>query len=180
MKKIMKKAQGGIKLKPGQVTAKRAYAISDSLKKESEKPLDMTSKKALETSLRNKQMNRRKSQRINQRADNAVEAAGGERRTKQDDRMLNYKSGGKMKKKMEMGGSAESNVFTIPSRNKISIPKKTMKMGGKAKNGGAFGMLSVKAGIDKNPNPTAADRIAGATKKAKSGASMKKCKYGCK
>ena len=28
-------------------------------------------------------------------------------------------------------------------------------------------MLSVKAGIDKNPNPTAADRIAGATKKNK-------------
>ena len=26
----------------------------------------------------------------------------------------------------------------------------------------AFGMLSVKAGIDKNPNPTQADRIAGA------------------
>ena len=26
-----------------------------------------------------------------------------------------------------------------------------------------FGMLSVKAGIDKNPNPTQADRIAGAT-----------------
>ena len=25
-----------------------------------------------------------------------------------------------------------------------------------------FGMLSVKAGIDKNPNPTQADRIAGA------------------
>jgi len=42
-----------------------------------------------------------------------------------------------------------------------------MKMGGamkKAKNGTEFGMLSVKAGIDKNPNPTAADRIAGATK----------------
>jgi hypothetical protein len=79
--------------------------------------------------------------------------------------------------------------------------KKTMKMGGKVKDGGAFGMLSVKAGIDKNPNPTAADRIAGAKKKAKSGASikkammgasmmdapmmkkggsMKKCKYGCK
>lgn len=50
----------------------------------------------------------------------------------------------------------------------------------KAKDGGAFGMLSVKAGIDKNPNPTAADRIAGAKKMAKSGASMKKCKYGCK
>ena len=50
----------------------------------------------------------------------------------------------------------------------------------KAKDGGAFGMLSVKAGIDKNPNPTAADRIAGAKKMAKSGASMKKCRYGCK
>tara|TARA_B100002019_G_scaffold59720_1_gene51245 strand:+ start:1170 stop:1688 length:519 start_codon:yes stop_codon:yes gene_type:complete len=36
----------------------------------------------------------------------------------------------------------------------------------KKANGGAtdFGMLSVKAGIDKNPNPTQADRIAGATK----------------
>ena len=40
--------------------------------------------------------------------------------------------------------------------------KKTMKK----KNGkkSSFGMLSVKAGIDKNPKPTAADRIAGATK----------------
>ena len=80
----------------------------------------------------------------------------------------------------------------------------TMKMGGamkKAKSGTEFGMLSVKAGVDKNPNPTAADRIAGAKKMAKSGAkvkkammgsnmtaapimkkggSMKKCKYGCK
>ena len=58
-----------------------------------------------------------------------------------------------------------------------------MKMGGKmkkAEKGTAFGMLSVKAGVDKNPNPTAADRIAGATGKAKKGASMKKCKYGCK
>ena len=36
----------------------------------------------------------------------------------------------------------------------------------KKSEGGAtdFGMLSVKAGIDKNPNPTQADRIAGATK----------------
>ncbi len=30
------------------------------------------------------------------------------------------------------------------------------------KGGSSFGMLSVKAGVDKNPNPTAADRIAGA------------------
>ena len=33
---------------------------------------------------------------------------------------------------------------------------------GTGKNG--FGMLSVKAGVDKNPEPTQADRIAGATK----------------
>ena len=32
-----------------------------------------------------------------------------------------------------------------------------------------FGMLSVKAGIDNNPNPTKADKIAGATKKLKKG-----------
>jgi len=58
-----------------------------------------------------------------------------------------------------------------------------MKMGGKmkkAKDGTAFGMLSVKAGVDKNPNPTAADRIVGAKGMAKMGKSMKKCRYGCK
>jgi len=38
---------------------------------------------------------------------------------------------------------------------------KKYKAGGSTK----FGMLSVKAGIDKNPKATAADRIAGATKK---------------
>jgi len=37
-----------------------------------------------------------------------------------------------------------------------------MKKIAKAKSGKSFGMLSVKAGIDKNPKPTAADRIAGA------------------
>ena len=34
-----------------------------------------------------------------------------------------------------------------------------------AKGGSTFGMLSVKAGIDNNPKPTQADRIAGAKKK---------------
>ena len=38
--------------------------------------------------------------------------------------------------------------------------KKQTPTGSKKSN---FGMLSVKAGIDKNPNPTQADRIAGAT-----------------
>ena len=36
------------------------------------------------------------------------------------------------------------------------------KKGKDVKKKSNFGMLSVKAGIDKNPNPTQADRIAGA------------------
>ena len=52
------------------------------------------------------------------------------------------------------------------------------KMIKKAKNGTSFGMLSVKAGIDKNPNPTQADRIAGAKKMAKGGKASKKANYG--
>ena len=45
----------------------------------------------------------------------------------------------------------------------------------KFKSGGSFGMLSVKAGVDKNPNPTAADRIAGAKmNKKKMGGSAKR------
>ena len=44
------------------------------------------------------------------------------------------------------------------------------------KGGSAFGMLSVKAGVDKNPRATAADRIAGAkmNKKKMGGATKKK------
>jgi hypothetical protein len=49
----------------------------------------------------------------------------------------------------------------------------------KAEKGGKFGMLSVKAGIDKNPKPTQADRIAGAKGLAKSGKKVaKKLKSG--
>lgn len=55
-------------------------------------------------------------------------------------------------------------------RNKMATKKKAdsytsyAMYGKKMKSGGktSFGMLSVKAGVDKNPNPTAADRIAGA------------------
>jgi hypothetical protein len=45
------------------------------------------------------------------------------------------------------------------------------------KGGSSFGMLSVKAGVDKNPKATAADRIAGAkmSKKKMGGATKKKC-----
>ena len=42
------------------------------------------------------------------------------------------------------------------------------------KGGSTFGMLSVKAGVDKNPKPTAADRIAGAKmSKKKMGGALK-------
>ena len=72
--------------------------------------------------------------------------------------------------------------------NKQTSPKGFMKGGRVKKMGGgmakrkmlkagsngngkkkAFGMLSVKAGIDKNPMPTQADRIAGAKMKNKKG-----------
>ena len=78
----------------------------------------------------------------------------------------------------------EGDNYSETMKREAQMKKKgQFKMGGKlkkAKDGTAFGMLSVKAGIDKNPNPTAADRIAGAKKMAKSGTSMKKCRYGCK
>ena len=52
------------------------------------------------------------------------------------------------------------------------------KKGKDVKKKSNFGMLSVKAGIDKNPNPTQADRIAGAKmsqrKKAMGGGMMRK------
>jgi hypothetical protein len=52
--------------------------------------------------------------------------------------------------------------------NSMSKPK--MQTGGKT----SFGMLSVKAGYDNNPNPTAADRIVGAKKKGKKGMNVMK------
>jgi len=76
--------------------------------------------------------------------------------------------------------SAESNTsrktgMNFDKKSFDSLPsilgKPLPKMKKKAKNG--FGMLSVKAGVDNNPNPTFADKIAGAKKKAKSGAKMK-------
>jgi hypothetical protein len=97
------------------------------------------------------------------------------------------KCGGKVK--MAKGGTMKTTVGKAAPKGQIyGIPQTgptgpnyqgvdTMKKGGSikkkmAKGGSTFGMLSVKAGIDKNPNPTAADRIAGAKKKAKFGASV--------
>ena len=93
----------------------------------------------------------------------------------------------KMVKKAQDGGfvakikkSAASDTTTKKGMN---FDKKSFdslpKLKTKAKNGTSFGMLSVKAGVDKNPNPTAADRIAGAKGLAKKGAKVaKKMKSG--
>jgi len=63
-------------------------------------------------------------------------------------------SGERMRKKGAEGAPTEEQI------------KNSQEMGGKRSK---FGMLSVKAGIDNNPNPTQADRIAGATSKKKKG-----------
>ena len=74
------------------------------------------------------------------------------------------KCGGAMKPKMAKGGQANL-TKTMPGYNATTNPI-TMKKGG-TKKSSPFGMLSVIAGIDKNPKATAADRIAGAKKKAR-------------
>ena len=56
-----------------------------------------------------------------------------------------------------------------------NTPKKNNKL--YLKNGGdvsKFGMLSVNAGVDKNPKPTKADKIVGATQNLKKGGIVKK------
>lgn len=76
----------------------------------------------------------------------------------------------------ENGFNIATGMYDKPAKKattpaKKSVPKKKMK------NGGSFGMLSVKAGVDKNPKPTAADRIAGAKMNAgkmKKGGKVKK------
>jgi hypothetical protein len=57
-------------------------------------------------------------------------------------------------------------------KKKQPTPKKKKERSKKFADGGkaeSFGMLSVKAGVDNNPNPTQADRIVGATKKKNGG-----------
>ena len=104
------------------------------------------------------------------------------------------KCGGATKTKMAKGGSMKTTVGSKSAKPFIAgIPNggptgpnyqgvDTMKKGGAvkkvkkmAKGGSAFGMLSVKAGVDKNPKATAADRIAGAKmNKKKLGGTTKK------
>ena len=77
-------------------------------------------------------------------------------------------------------GTSRSGKGTVSDE---AIEQSSKKMGGKRKlyqKGGKseFGMLSVKAGYDNNPNPTAADRIVGAKKKEmKKGGKKKMMKY---
>ena len=115
------------------------------------------------------------------------------------------KKGGAIKKKYQMGGSKIGDkirgaadkirgavkkapapvpapvpvdaMYTNTTPGQVFMPP--MKKGGMtkkyAKGGSSFGMLSVKAGVDKNPKATAADRIAGAKmNKKKMGGTTKK------
>ncbi len=68
----------------------------------------------------------------------------------------------KPRKKAYGGGMMSSSQpqQNMMQNQMMQTPK--MRMAG---GGSTFGMLSVKAGIDNNPKPTQADRIAGATKK---------------
>ena len=76
---------------------------------------------------------------------------------------------------MQKGGTMKKYSSVIyDKKGKVKSQKEISKK--MAKGGSTFGMLSVKAGVDNNPKPTAADRIAGAKmsspKKAKFGASV--------
>jgi len=74
-------------------------------------------------------------------------------------------------------GEAEKKIANMSAEDKEKLKKKIAsgkeknpkKTGEGLKEGDStdFGMLSVKAGIDNNPKPTQADRIAGATKNEK-------------
>jgi len=81
---------------------------------------------------------------------------------------------------MKKGGSTTSRAVSPGCRGGMvkDASGKCVSERPKFKSGGStFGMLSVKAGVDKNPKATAADRIAGAkmSKKKMGGATKKKC-----
>jgi len=82
----------------------------------------------------------------------------------------------KKKKKFNPDDFIVKPFFEIPEgmeenfpnpRGREVRPEKKKLGGSNTKKASDFGMLSVKAGIDDNPNPTKADRIAGATMKEK-------------
>ena len=91
--------------------------------------------------------------------------------------MKKYQAGGSMVAAIKKAASDTTTKkgMNFDKKSFDSLPKAKTK----AKNGTSFGMLSVKAGVDNNPKPTAADRIAGAKGLAKKGKSVaKKLKSG--
>jgi hypothetical protein len=66
---------------------------------------------------------------------------------------------------LKRGTSLMQKKSNVQKIKETFSPKKSAAK--KSKKSTKFGMLSVKAGIDKNPNPTQADRIAGAKMKNK-------------
>tara|TARA_R110002012_G_scaffold9277_7_gene42828 strand:+ start:374 stop:736 length:363 start_codon:yes stop_codon:yes gene_type:complete len=94
------------------------------------------------------------------------------------------KRGATMRKKGDAGAPTEQNFKDAAKTAKAmgGMKMKNYAGGGRYAKGGDFGMLSVKAGIDNNPKPTQADRIAGATKGKKMmyGGKMKKAMGGMK
>ena len=79
-----------------------------------------------------------------------------------DEKASNRRKADSLEKTVEKRVGVPRDMNMYDNKNGGKIKKK-------AKNGTSFGMLSVKAGIDKNPKPTAADRIAGAKKKMQYG-----------
>ncbi len=88
-----------------------------------------------------------------------------DKRNKASKKLFKFNKGGRVGLKRGTGlMKKKSNIQKINETfaPKVSKNKKALK----------FGMLSVKAGIDKNPNPTQADRIAGAKMKNRMKASF--------
>ena len=98
------------------------------------------------------------------------------------DKMLKKQTGGGIASDAYFRDFSDRDKFIKQMQKQSKGPAKREKTKKKAKSsgskegfkdmpmradGGSFGMLSVKAGIDNNPNPTQADRIAGATMKDK-------------
>jgi hypothetical protein len=73
----MEKPKTKQKLKPGQITAERAYKLSDSLAKASERPVRFGSAQQAKSDLRSKEADRLKSQMLKKKADEAIKKSGG-------------------------------------------------------------------------------------------------------
>lgn len=75
-----------------------------------------------------------------------------------------FKKGDYLKRLKQKGTTKDLTKYKV-KKIKVDIDKKAIGGPAKTKKGSTdFGMLSVKAGIDNNPNETRADFIAGATK----------------